>query len=124
MIEGYVHDDDVHRYFNACDAVVIPRLTDLSSGLVGMGLTFGRLVIAPDHGAFGEYLAGTDNLLYCSGDPKSLATAIERASVVDRAQIESSNREFSKRWPWSKIAGEVLELSRTVAKSRKDCVLI
>jgi hypothetical protein len=89
----------------AADVLLIPRLTDMTSGLVGLGYTFGRLMIAPNHGAHPEYLAGTDNLLYESGNSASLARAIERAAKQDPDRVARQNRQRADEWTWDRIVG-------------------
>jgi len=96
VANGVVPDDDVHRYFNAADAVVIPRADAMTSGIVGLAMTFGKLLIAPNHGAFPEYVAGTENLLYQSADSHSLAAAIEQAVRLDPARIGAVNLDLAE----------------------------
>jgi Glycosyl transferases group 1 len=102
-VKTFIPEDDVHRYIEASDAIMIPRLNDLSSGVVGLGGTFGRVLIAPNHGSFPDYLAGTDNLLFNSGDPDSLAESIERASRMDREAAGRKNRKMADSWTWKRI---------------------
>jgi hypothetical protein len=59
--------------------------------MVGLAMTFGKLLIAPDHGAFPEYVAGTEHLLYRSADSHSLAGAIAQAVRLDPARISAVN---------------------------------
>lgn len=99
----FIPDDQVHRYFEAADAVIIPRLCDLSSGVIGMGMTFGTLVIAPNHGAFPDYLTGTPNLLYQSADAHSMAKVIENAAQLDRTAVAHQNRAIVAEWTWEHI---------------------
>lgn len=106
---GFVPDQEVHRYLTACDVVVVPRLCDMSSGLVPLAFTFGRAVVAPDHGAYPEYLAGTLNPLYSSGDAASLARALERAAHLDRERLEAENRRRADAWTWGQIVDDLLE---------------
>jgi glycosyltransferase involved in cell wall biosynthesis len=101
----FIPDSHVHRYVESADAIIVPRIRDMTSGLVGLGLSFGRVLIAPDHGAFPEYLAGTENPFYKSGDCQSLALAIERASTMDRRNVEGQNRQIADKWVWETIIG-------------------
>lgn len=103
LAHGFIPDDDVARYFTAANAVVIPRLNDMSSGIVGLGMSFGRLLIAPNHGAFPEYLSGTPNLLYQSGDPQSLASAIDLAAESNSRIVYEKNRERADQWTWDRV---------------------
>jgi hypothetical protein len=107
-VSTYILEEDVHRYCEAADVIVVPRLNDLSSGLVGLGATFGRLIVAPNHGSFPDYLEGTDNLLYESGNPGSLAEAIEKASQMDREAVGRKNRALADAWTWERILQKAL----------------
>ncbi len=102
-VTEFIPDEQVHRYFEAADVVVIPRLCDLSSGVIGMGMTFGTLIAAPDHGAFPDYLVGTPNLLYSSGSAQSLAESIEAAARLDRTAAGQQNRLTARDWNWENI---------------------
>lgn len=102
--DAYLPEEELYKYLCSADVVVVPRLTDLSSGIPGLAMTFGRLVIAPKHGAYPDYLAGTENLLYESGNPASLAFALEKATTLDRERIGAVNREISASWSWERIA--------------------
>jgi len=106
----YIPDSGVHRYVEAADAVLVPRLRDMTSGLVGLGLTFSRTIIAPNHGAYPDYLAGTENPLYESGDARSLARAIEKAAAMDRSQVEQQNRQLADKWTWQSLIGAGLQI--------------
>ena len=84
-VERFIPDEEVHRYLEAADVLLVPRLpdrrsglpTEMCSGLVPLALMFGKIVIAPSHSAHPECLGGTENPLYEPGDPASLARAIE-----------------------------------------------
>ncbi len=105
---GFVPDSEIYRYFVAADAVVIPRIDQLSSGIVGLGATFGRLMIAPNTGAFPDYLRGTDNLLYGAGDASSLANQMQQAPRIEGELIQRQNRKLAEDWTWTKIAATCL----------------
>lgn len=108
----FVPDEQVYRYLMASDVVLVPRINDLSSALPALAMTFGRMVIAPNHGAFPEYLAGSRNLLYESGIARSLAAAIRQAAASDREEIGRENRQLAAAKPWSSIAEVCLKLVR------------
>jgi hypothetical protein len=109
VINDYIPDDQVYRLFDASDLAVVPRVEGLSSGMPSLAMTFGKLFIAPRHGAFPEYVNGTGNLLYESCDPKGLADAIETAAGLDRGQVGCVNRRMAESWSWDKIAGQCLK---------------
>ena len=111
-IGGFVADEELYRYFEPADVVVVPRVDSLSSGVPSLAMTFGRMVIVPNRGAYPEYVAGTGNLLYKPGDAASLAGAIEQASRLDREKIGEQNRRLSAAWTWDRVAQACLELAR------------
>lgn len=111
VVRGYVPDNRVHRLFAAADVAVIPRVEGLSSGMPSMAMTFGKLFVAPDHGAFPEYVGATGNLLYESCNPASLARAIDASASLDRDRIGEQNREASGSWSWDGIAAQFLQES-------------
>jgi glycosyltransferase involved in cell wall biosynthesis len=99
----YVPEEEMFRLADSCDVVIVPRIESLTSAIPSFAMAFGRAVIAPDHGAYPEYLAGSRNLLYPSGDFQGLAAQIERASGLDLKDIGRENAAIAARWSWAKI---------------------
>jgi hypothetical protein len=91
----------------------------MTSGIVGLGLTFARTILAPDHGAYPDYLAGTGNPIYQSGDAESLSRAIEKAAAMDRALVERQNRALADRWTWRSLLEAGLQMIREPEKFRR-----
>jgi glycosyltransferase involved in cell wall biosynthesis len=106
----YTPDEDVHLYLNAANAVVVPRVGELASGLVPLALTFGTPCVAPNHGVIPEYLAGTDNPLYTSGDANSLARALETLGDADTDALRTANRARGDTWRWRSIVRQILDV--------------
>jgi glycosyltransferase involved in cell wall biosynthesis len=106
--EDYIPDEHLYRYFDTADVVIIPRIREICSGIPNLAMTFGTMIIAPSHGVFPEYLSDTGNLLYDSGNPESLARALETAAYLDRDRIREENRAKSLYWRWDKIVTDCL----------------
>lgn len=107
--EGFIADEDLSRYLDSADVIVVPRCgRELNSGVPSLAMTFGLTVIAPKHGAFSEQLAGTGNLLYETGDPQSLVRALERAATLDRKQIGRDNLAVADKWRWEFLVADCL----------------
>lgn len=100
IVTGYIPDAEVHRVAEAADAVLIPRLRSMNSGLPALGASFGKIVIAPRCGSYPELLAGTHHPIYEPGDNESLAKAIENAAHLDRAAVASDCRRLVESWQW------------------------
>lgn len=56
-----VPERDIPAYFAATDILVVPRVESLNSGVVFLGLAFGKRIIGPDVGSIGETLRETQN---------------------------------------------------------------
>ena len=54
-------------------------------------MTFGRMVIAPNCGAYPDSWLGTHNLFYEAGDATSLASKLEEAAALDTNDIGREN---------------------------------
>ena len=109
---NYISDDDVYKYIEACDAVIIPRINDLNSGVLWLGMTFGKIIIASDTGSNPDNLKGTENLLYKPGDANSLALAIEKASTLEKERISNKNKAIAETWGTDNIARDCIKLAR------------
>jgi glycosyltransferase involved in cell wall biosynthesis len=107
--KGYIPDEEMYRYLDTADVVIVPRLLDLASGIPALAMTFGTMVIAPSQGAYPDYLAGTENLLYEPGSSSSLAAALEKAARMDRGPIIQRNREVAGQWTGDKIVSDSMK---------------
>lgn len=92
----YISDNEIEGLMVKSDAIIVLRDGSLSSGLPLLGLTFGKLVIAPSLPVIAEYLEGTDNILYEPGNYKDLARAIETAKNCDLVKVFNSNIKSSR----------------------------
>tara|TARA_R110002049_G_scaffold72490_2_gene187224 strand:- start:262188 stop:263228 length:1041 start_codon:yes stop_codon:yes gene_type:complete len=106
-----VPEAEVHKYMTACDGVIVPRVESLSSGIPLLAMTFGRCIIAPDGGAFRDYLDGTSNLLYQPGSAKSLRTAIRELASTDRKSIEETNAHIAAEWTWNSVVRQCVRFT-------------
>lgn len=118
----YVPNEELERYFAAADVVPVLRIRDMYSGAVGMAMTFGKLIVAPDYGSYPELLVGTDNLIYKAGCASSLRAALEKASRMDLGRVQETNLSVASSWTWRSIVGACLTGSKfsSLALSRKE----
>jgi hypothetical protein len=107
VVPGFIPDAEVYRVADATDAVVIPRFRSMNSGLPALGVSFGKIIIAPRCGSYPELLEGTSHPIYQPGDATSLSRALESASRLDRALIESECRRLVGSWNWSNLINSV-----------------
>jgi hypothetical protein len=111
---SFVPEDEISRFLDSCDVAVVPRLGGLSSGIPFVAMTFGRMVIAPDHGIYPDVFAGTQNLLYKSGSAESLARALEKSAAMDLNGIGRENAGIAATWTWKHMVRTCLEAAATL----------
>lgn len=109
---GRAPQDDVPRYFDLIDLVVLPRrrmrLTELVTPLKPLeAMAMGRLVVASDVGGHRELIRdGETGFLFAAGDAAALAhCVIQAAGAEDRgAEMRAAARRFveaERTWPTS-----------------------
>jgi glycosyltransferase involved in cell wall biosynthesis len=75
----YISDQERDALFKACDALVIPYRRIYNSGVLMMGLSYGKTVIASDLPANREIVQnGVNGYLFEDGNPSDLAQNILR----------------------------------------------
>jgi glycosyltransferase involved in cell wall biosynthesis len=108
IVCGFTLDPEVHRIVDGADAVLIPRIRAMNSGLPALAASFGKIVIAPRCGAYPELLANTSHPIYEPGNAVSLAGALEKASRLDRTVVATECRRLVESWQWSAIIGAIV----------------
>ena len=91
---GFVKEKDAHYYLNAADFLFIPRTSELNSGNITLGCTFGLVVVGADTADIGEVLKETGNPTFTVGNSKSVANAIKKAfelTLLNHGQTNKNN---------------------------------
>jgi len=103
---GFVPEDEVQVYMNACDVVVFPYREILTSGAVILAMSFGKPCIAPRLGCIPDVLDNKGAFLYePDGEEallKTLRYAIERKGELQC--MGEHNRRLAEQWNWISIA--------------------
>jgi glycosyltransferase involved in cell wall biosynthesis len=75
----YIPNEEVPRYFDEADVLVMPYVSATQSAVAGIAIANGLPIIASRTGGLNEIVRdGYDGLLVPPGDPKSLAEALIR----------------------------------------------
>lgn len=103
---GFVPDDEVQVYMNACDVVIFPYRDILTSGAVILAMSFGRACIAPRIGCIGEVLDEQGAFLYQMDDKKGLVKAMNSAIEKQDELLSMGQHNFklAQQYNWSYIA--------------------
>jgi hypothetical protein len=79
IVNRYIPNEEVPRYFAAADVVVLPYREATQSGIAAMAYGFGRPVVATSAGGLADaVLDGVTGLLVPPSDPEALAAALVR----------------------------------------------
>jgi glycosyltransferase involved in cell wall biosynthesis len=93
---GFVPDNDAQFYLNAADVLFVPRLRNLNSANVTLGMTFGAVVVGPDSGNTAEILRSRSNPLFDPDIPQTAVTAMEEGyRLAGEGSLGRSNREYA-----------------------------
>jgi glycosyltransferase involved in cell wall biosynthesis len=111
---GFVPDDQIQVYMNACDVVVFPYRRILTSGAVILAMSFGKACIAPRIGCIGEILSDTGAFLYDVNDSQGLSQALQLAMEyrTELGKMGERNRQTANQWNWLNIAEKTCEVYR------------
>lgn len=104
----FVPDEEIQRYMNAADAVVLPYEKVTTSGSAILAMSFGRAVVVPALGCLPELLDERGAIVYRptggGGETTGLRAALERTRDRDLAAMGRFNEEHVARYDWARIA--------------------
>lgn len=108
---GFIKEEDAHLYLNAADFLFIPRTTELNSGNITLGCTFGLVVVGKKGADIGEILEETGNPTFEVGDSGSLREAIRTASRDNSRKLGLMNRNLAiLEWSLEKTTSRYLNI--------------
>lgn len=112
FIPGFVEDDRVQVYMNACNVVVFPYRDALTSGAVQLAMSFGRACVAPQIGCIGETLDEVGSFLYDPDSETGLLGAISNcySRRANLSAMGEHNRRLSESYTWGQIARKTCAL--------------
>jgi beta-1,4-mannosyltransferase len=79
LFPGFVPDDRIHVYLQACDAVVVPYREVLTSGTAMLALSFGRPVLSVDRGFLRDVINSEVGMLFATADRSALVGTLRAA---------------------------------------------
>lgn len=119
LYEGFIPEHRVQYFLRAADVIVVPRLASLNSGNVALGLTYGRVVVGPEHGVIGEMLRETRNPTFDTTDASSLTLALEQGAQLSRGYLPRQNLDYAhESLAWDRIADDHVRLYQKVLGGR------
>jgi beta-1,4-mannosyltransferase len=112
FIPGFVPDNQLQVYMNACDIVVFPYQEVLTSGAAILAMSFGKACIAPRMGCFQDVLDDSGAFLYDPDIKTGLFQAMTCA-IQNRNNLLNMgmyNQQLVTQWSWDRIAQKTLDV--------------
>jgi glycosyltransferase involved in cell wall biosynthesis len=118
IVDEYVPNEDVEKYFKAADLVVLPYLSATQSAIVQTSYSFGKPVVVTRVGGLPDVVEdGKTGYLVPKEDPEALAGAIVRFFEEDAGATMADNiRAGLERFSWSRCTRTLVSLGEQVGK--------
>ena len=112
IVDGYIPDEEIEKYFASCDIVVLPYESATQSGIVQMAYGFDKPVIVTDVGGIPEVVdEGKTGYIVPPKDPHALAEAVKRFFSEGNAdEMTKCVRAEADRRSWDKMVDNIEEL--------------
>lgn len=112
VIDGYTPDNEVEKYFAACDLVVLPYESATQSGIVQIAYGFEKPVIVTNVGGLPDVVTdGRTGSVVEPGNPEQLAEAVVRYYEDGMEKVFAENvRKEAYRFSWDRLTEKVEEL--------------
>ena len=113
VVDGYIPDKEIEKYFAACDLVVLPYESATQSGIVQIAYSFEKPVIATDVGGLPEVvLNGKTGYIVPPKNHSELGEAVVKFFSEEKAAEFSDNvHAEAYRYSWDRMNEVVKRLS-------------
>lgn len=115
----FIPQDETPSFFTAVDIVAVPYNESYTSAIIPLAYSYNRPVIVSRVGGLPEYVRDEESgYIFPPGDYSSLAEklflALLNQETIERMK-ESAGEYYRVNLSWDKIAGEYLDLYRSIA---------
>lgn len=116
IVDGYIPDSGIEKYFAASDLIVLPYESATQSGIVQIAYGFEKPVIATDVGGLPEVVSdGKTGYIVEPKNPKALAEAVIRFFDENRSEEFTENvRKEAYRYSWDRMNEAVVRLTEKI----------
>lgn len=96
LINKWIPNNEIFKYFENIDFVVVPYIEASQSGVIMLAYTFGKPVIVTDVGGLPEQVFDDTGIVISSGEYKALAAAILKMYAEPEKIINMGNSAYEK----------------------------
>lgn len=116
IVDGYIPDSGIEKYFAASDLIVLPYESATQSGIVQIAYGFEKPVIATNVGGLPEVIAdGKTGYIVEPKNPKALAEAVIRFFDENKSEEFTENvRKEAYRYSWDRMNEVVVRLTEKI----------
>lgn len=116
IVDGYIPDSGIEKYFAASDLIVLPYESATQSGIVQIAYGFEKPVIATHVGGLPEVIAdGKTGYIVEPKNPKALAEAVIRFFDENKSEEFTENvRKEAYRYSWDRMNEVVVRLTEKI----------
>ncbi len=115
VVQRFIPDDQIQRYMNAAEIVVLPYRDILTSGCLLLAMSFGKALIVPDLGCLSDTLDENGGILYNADDENGLLNSMNAILQMDFESMGKYNKEkLSETYGWDLIARKTKEAYESV----------
>lgn len=113
--ESFVSEEDIKYYYAATDVSFLPRMVNLNSGNLPLGMLMGHVIVGPDNGNIGELLQETGNFSYQFNNLTSICQALRDAIDSVASGVGKKNREYAlKNWNTAQVAEKYYQIYKAL----------
>jgi glycosyltransferase involved in cell wall biosynthesis len=113
MLDRYVPNEDVEKYFVACDVVVLPYLSATQSGITQIAFGFDKPVVVTRVGGLPDVVEdGVTGYVVTPGDPDALSEALLEFFQEDVARrMQDAVSKAKHRFSWGRCRETLCDLA-------------
>jgi len=102
VINKYIPDKEISKYFSCSDVVVLPYKTASQSGVIQIAYNFDIPIVTTDVGGLSEYVNnGSTGILIEANNPENLSQVLDYNLKNDCFEEFSENiKEYKKKFSW------------------------
>lgn len=121
VVDGYIPDSGIEKYFAACDLVALPYESATQSGIVQIAYGFEKPVIVTDVGGLPEVVTNEKTgYIVEPKNPHALAEAVIRFFKENRSEEFTENvRKEAYRYSWDRMNEVVMRLTEKIQKNER-----
>lgn len=112
IIDGYIADDDIEKFFLETDVVVLPYRSATGSGVIATSYGYGKPVLVTNVGGLVDAVVHKKTGYIVEADPTSIAAGVEWFKQYVNEDFSTNISKFTvKHMSWRGLCHQILKLT-------------